>query len=79
MAGSQPIIDLLSHTSKDDLVIFLISGGGSSLLTSPAKDIKLEELQRLSRLLLNCGATINEINCIKETFVTGKGRAVGKD
>ena len=71
--GSGSIIDLLSHTSKDDLVIFLISGGGSSLLTSPVKNITLDELQRLSRLLLNCGATINEINCLRKHLSQVKG------
>jgi len=73
VAGSHSIIDFLSRTSKDDLIIFLISGGGSSLLTSPVKNIKLDELQRMSRLLINCGATITEINCIRKHLSQVKG------
>lgn len=73
ITGANAIIDLLSQTSKDDLVIFLISGGGSALLTSPVNDINLDDLQIMSRLLLNCGATINEFNCIRKHLSKVKG------
>ena len=43
--GAKEILELLSHTSEDDLVIFLLSGGGSSLLTCPLDDVDFDELQ----------------------------------
>jgi hydroxypyruvate reductase len=73
IAGAHSIIELLSRTTKHDLVIFLISGGGSSLLTAPVNNINLDDLQRLSRLLLNGGATINEINCLRKHLSRVKG------
>jgi hydroxypyruvate reductase len=50
------IMRLLKKTGERDLVLCLVSGGGSALLTSPAPGISLEDLQRLTSLLLRCGA-----------------------
>ena len=50
----------------DDLVLCLISGGGSALLTLPAEDIALEEVQTVTGLLLRAGATINELNAVRK-------------
>jgi len=71
--GAQQTVDLLSTTTKKDLVIFLISGGGSSLLTLPVAEISLKDIQDLTGMLLACGATINEINCLRKHLSQVKG------
>ena len=71
--GAQQVVELLSTTTERDLVICLISGGGSALLTLPAPGISLDNLQGLTRSLLACGATINEINCLRKHLSQVKG------
>lgn len=67
--------DMLAAAGKDDLVIFLISGGGSALMTCPAPGIALEDIIRLTDLLLKSGATIAEINSVrKHTSQTSGGQ-----
>lgn len=73
LAGAQSVIDLLAGTTENDLLIFLISGGGSALLTLPAKDIVLVDIQALITALLSCGATINEINTLRKHLSQVKG------
>ncbi len=72
-AAAQEIIELLESTNPKDLVIFLISGGGSALLTSPAAGISLDDLQHLTKALLGCGAPINEINTLRKHLSRVKG------
>jgi hydroxypyruvate reductase len=71
--AAHEIIDLLQEAGEDDLVICLISGGGSALLTAPAIGVALEDLQELTRLLLACGADINEINTLRKHLDEAKG------
>ena len=66
------IMDLLGRAGERDLVLFLISGGGSALLTSPTPGLTLEDLQRLTSLLLRCGASINEINTLRKHLEQAK-------
>ena len=66
VAASGRLADLLSEATKDDLIIALISGGGSALLTLPAPGLLLPEIQTLTSELLRCGATINEINTVRK-------------
>jgi glycerate 2-kinase len=73
LTGAQQVIDLLSTTKETDLVIFLISGGGSALLTSPRDGISLDDLGALTKSMLACGATINEINCLRKHLSQVKG------
>jgi glycerate 2-kinase len=73
IAGAQKIADLLAETTENDLVIYLISGGGSALLTLPVSGISLGDLQALTKALLACGATINEINCLRKHLSRVKG------
>ncbi len=73
MKGAKQIIALLNHLDKNDLVFSLISGGGSALLPLPAGDITLEEKQKLTQLLLECGASIDEINVIRKHISLSKG------
>lgn len=71
--GTERILDLLKETGKDDLVICILSGGGSALMTAPAPGIMLAELQNLTSALLARGATINEINSIRKHIDQVKG------
>lgn len=57
----------------DDLVICVISGGGSALLTSPVEGITLDEIQDLTGQLLACGATIHEVNTVRKHIDSVKG------
>ncbi len=71
--GTQKIAQLLNTATNQDLVICLISGGGSALLPAPATGITLQQKQAVTKLLLNCGATINEINTIRKHISSMKG------
>jgi len=70
---AQRILDLVSGLTADDLVIFLISGGGSSLLTLPAPTIQMADKQQINRALLRSGAAIDEINCVRKHLSAVKG------
>ncbi len=73
MEGAQKMKDLLRTTGPKDLVLFLISGGGSALLPLPADGITLEEKKEITQLLLDCGADIKEINTIRKHISQMKG------
>jgi glycerate 2-kinase len=59
--------------TKDDLVLCLISGGGSALLTLPAEGLSLEDKQGINKALLNSGANIGEMNCVRKHLSRIKG------
>ena len=67
------ILDFLAKATDKDLVISLISGGGSALLCQPAKGITLSEKQTVTGMLLDCGASIDEINTIRKHISAAKG------
>jgi len=71
--GTRKILALLDTAGEKDLVISLISGGGSALLPSPAGAINLAEKQAVTRNLLNCGASIDEINAVRKHISSSKG------
>jgi glycerate 2-kinase len=71
--GTKQIIDILRKAGNDDLVFFLVSGGGSALLPCPADGLTLEDKQRTTQVLLDCGATIHEINSIRKHISKVKG------
>ncbi len=64
--GAQRIAGLLRDLTERDLVIVLISGGGSALMPLPAPGIPLADYQVLNSLLLRCGAEITEINAVRK-------------
>ena len=66
LAGSQRIAALLTGLSERDLVLVLISGGGSALLPLPVEGISLAEYGELTNALLRCGADIREINAVRK-------------
>jgi len=76
--GTQMIIETVSEAGENDLVISLFSGGGSSLLVSPFDGISLEDKKRITRLLLECGANIDEINTIRKHISKVKGGRLAK-
>ncbi|MFM9879545.1 MAG: glycerate kinase [Burkholderiaceae bacterium] len=73
VAASERMLTLAQGLSSHDLVICLISGGGSALLTLPAEGLTLEVKQRVSRDLLASGATIGEMNCVRKHLSRIKG------
>lgn len=76
--GSKRIRNLLKESGPKDLVIFLLSGGGSALLPLPANGIELREKQQVTQLLLDCGADIQEINTIRKHISRIKGGWLAK-
>jgi hydroxypyruvate reductase len=73
LAAARDLLDLVRSAGRDDLVIFLVSGGGSALLPAPVPPITLAEKQTLTRLLLEAGATINELNAVRKHCSGVKG------
>lgn len=71
--GAKKIQSILKESGPEDLVIFLLSGGGSALSPLPAEGITLEEKQQVTQLLLDCGADIKEINTIRKHISQIKG------
>jgi len=78
MQGCLSILKLLSQTTDKDLVICLISGGGSALLPIPCEGITLEEKKKTTELLLGCGATIQEINAVRKHISRIKGGGLAR-
>jgi len=66
------------NINTNDLVLCLISGGGSSLLPLPAQNITLKDIQKITKLLLICGAEIHEINCVRKHLSKVKGGQLAK-
>jgi glycerate 2-kinase len=73
LAAAQRILAMAHGLTADDLVLCLISGGGSALLTLPAEGLTLEEKQRINKQLLNSGANIAEMNCVRKHLSRIKG------
>lgn len=71
--GTESILSIVNKASKNDLVICVISGGGSALLTDIPDGCTLNDLKILTDLLLKSGANINEMNCIRKHLSQVKG------
>jgi len=78
VTGAQRVLECLRDGTAQDLVICLISGGGSALLAAPAQGISLEDLQTFTSALLACGATIQEFNCLRKHLDTIKGGGLAR-
>jgi len=72
-AAALRLLGLVSQLGPDDLVICLISGGGSALLPLPGEGVTLEDKQAINRALLKSGATISEMNCVRRHLSGIKG------
>jgi glycerate-2-kinase len=71
--GVRRVLTLLEDVQENDLIISLISGGGSALFPLPADNVTLTEMQSVTNNLLKCGATIDEINIIRKHISKIKG------
>lgn len=73
LAATREILELAGELGPDDLLLCLISGGGSALLTAPAPGVAFEEKQAINRSLLACGANITEMNTVRKHLSQIKG------
>ena len=73
LRGAARIAAIAEQAGERDLVICVISGGGSALLPAPAAPVTLAEKQAITKLLLDCGANIHEINAVRKHISTIKG------
>jgi glycerate 2-kinase len=71
--AAREIRSLVERAGADDLVLVLVSGGGSALLPAPAPPISLADKQAVTRLLLAAGATINQLNAVRKHLSLLKG------
>ncbi len=73
VAAASAVLDLLAGAGPQDLVLCLLSGGGSALCPAPAEGLSLADKQETTRLLLSCGATIHHINTLRKHLSRLKG------
>lgn len=73
LRGAKRIADIAASAEENDLVICLISGGASALLPLPVPSVSLEDKQQLTQSLLDCGANIHEMNCLRKHLSLVKG------
>ncbi len=74
--GVEATLELMQHvagSAPDDVVFVLLSGGASSLLVAPAQGITLADKKTTTSVLLSCGATIEELNCVRKHLSRVKG------
>ena len=76
--GATKILEMMEEAGEQDLVICLISGGGSALFVAPSEGITLDDKQEVTRLLLACGATIHEINAVRKHLSKVKGGCLAR-
>jgi glycerate 2-kinase len=73
VAGAERILEMVAAAGPQDMVICLLSGGGSALLPAPVLGISLADKQAVTRTLHECGATINEMNAVRKHLSRIKG------
>lgn len=73
LAAAQRIMAMTQGLTADDLVLCLVSGGGSALLTLPVEGLAFSDKQRINQDLLNSGASIGEMNCVRKHLSQIKG------
>jgi len=78
LRATEALLNEIRECGEEDLVICAFSGGGSALLPAPSPPINLSQKQECTRLLLECGATINEINAIRKHLSRSKGGWLAK-
>jgi glycerate-2-kinase len=71
--GARRMLKIAEQAKKEDLVICLISGGGSSLMPLPRGGITIDDKRKITDALLKCGATINEVNTVRKHISDFKG------
>jgi glycerate 2-kinase len=73
VAGAEEMLRLLQSARADDVAVCLLSGGGSALLPAPVEGVSLADKQAVTKLLHRCGATIDEMNCVRKHLSRAKG------
>jgi glycerate 2-kinase len=76
--GTRKMLEIAEEAEEDDLIICLISGGGSSLMPLPRRNISLADKKMITDALLKSGATINEINTVRKHISDFKGGWLAK-
>ena len=76
--AAQRIAERVRHAGPEDLVLVLVSGGGSALIPYPRAPVTLAEKIATTDLLLSCGATINQINCVRKHLSQLKGGGLAR-
>ena len=71
--AAERMLKMVQGLSADDLVLFLVSGGGSALLSLPAPGLTLADKQAINKALLKSGANITEMNCVRKHLSAVKG------
>jgi glycerate-2-kinase len=78
MSGARKMLEFAENSCKEDLIICLISGGGSAMMALPKEGITLKDKQTVTQLLLRSGATINELNAVRKHLSDFKGGWLAK-
>lgn len=73
VSGAGEMLRLLQSAGPDDVAVCLLSGGGSALLPAPAEGVTLADKLAVTKLLHRCGATIDEMNCVRKHLSRVKG------
>lgn len=76
--GTRDMMEIAEQAKEDDLIICLISGGGSSLMPLPRDKISIDDKREITNALLKCGANINEINTVRKHISDFKGGWLAK-
>lgn len=71
--NTEAIVETALHCDEDDAIVFLLSGGASSMFALPLEPASLDEKREISRLLMNRGASISELNCVRRHMSAVKG------
>ena len=79
LSATNRLLENLQHLTENDCVFVLLTGGGSALMESLPAGIQLTDLQQLSAVLLECGANIHEINCIRKHVSRIKGGQLARE
>ncbi|WP_094228088.1 glycerate kinase type-2 family protein [Methanolobus psychrotolerans] len=78
VAAGKTVHDFLERTDEKDLILFLISGGGSALITLPRKGVSITDIVKLTDSLMRAGATIDELNTVRKHICSIKGGGLAK-
>ncbi|MBS7623003.1 glycerate kinase [Candidatus Bathyarchaeota archaeon] len=78
LEGARRMLEIAERASGEDLIICLISGGGSAMMTVPREGVDIEDKQSVTRLLLHAGADIGELNTVRKHLSTFKGGWLAK-
>jgi hydroxypyruvate reductase len=78
LRAGEKVVEFLSALGADDLLLCLVSGGGSALATAPVDDVSLADMQSLTSALLACGARVDEINTLRRRLDRIKGGGVAQ-